>query len=997
MRIAPHFSAILFTFAFNYSALFAQTAASSSTFHVEKPVIVNFTQQADYERTHPVMLPKRFIEQGEDADKNFHPTFGPVPSDAKKFSIALPQIETRSISPEPKIVFDGIQDAGFLIPPDICGVAGETYVFETTNQQFNIYSKDGANVSTLSITNFFKPAKGNGYYDPHVLYDALRKRFLVCIDGFNSSGVGVLFVAVSKTSDPTGDWYVYGINGGFPAADLLDYPAMGYNEKWIVLTAHDFANSQFFHTTGIYTVSRDSVYKGKAITATRFTDGSVFGMVPVATQDSTVDDEYMVASSSSNVGGFGYIKLYTISGDIDTPAYAAHASIGVNHPWSNSTINAPQAGSGERLEVIDSRIENSLYLNGSIWFTHDVFVPAVGPTHSAVDWWQINPVNDSVKQFGRIEDPTGVNFYFYPSLGVNQDTDVMIGYSVSSPDIYPSSGYSFRQHSDLPNTMENGITFKDGQASYFKDFGSGRNRWGDFTFTAADPVDNSFWTFQEFAGTSNRWGTVIANAAGIACSGKPEAGIVTPLLDTVCFGSKANLSLVGNSSGVSGIDYNWQQSSDGITWSAAENSTDDNTLQTTQLYSTTYYRSIATCSNSGKSDTSAAKQVSVDGFIQPPTGKTICSPQIVTFTAKSNGTISWYPNLYSNNVIATGDTFVANVSSDTTFYASSGAKNFYSTGIMDSSKIGNYLPDVSKGLEFTALSDFILDSVYVYPKAAGNVTVNLMNSLGSIMVSTTTTIADSQVGRKTAIPLFYTIDGNSDYTLTAQGSTVKGLWFNQTGVSYPYTIPGIVQINRASDQSTSWYYFFYNWRISSGCGASKIPAHIDLDTVKLSITATNDSLCTGDLRSDTLTVSGAVSYSWQPGNVVGNMIIVSPTQTTTYTVTGIDSLGCIGTNEITVKVTDCTSGIKPVQALNNINVFPNPAQNLLNIQVGMPGSFSYSVSISNSLGINLISLSDVHFTTGKNFPVDISHLEAGIYYVTVESAGKKWIRTFNKL
>ena len=45
---------------------------------------------------------------------------------------------------------------------------------------------------------------------------------------------------------------------------------------------------------------------------------------------------------------------------------------------------------------------------------------------------------------------------------------------------------------------------KSGEASYFKDFGTGDNRWGDFTATVVDPVDDtSMWTIQEYAGENN--------------------------------------------------------------------------------------------------------------------------------------------------------------------------------------------------------------------------------------------------------------------------------------------------------------------------------------------------------------------------------------------------------------------------------------------------------------------------------------------------------------
>lgn len=63
-------------------------------------------------------------------------------------------------------------------------------------------------------------------------------------------------------------------------------------------------------------------------------------------------------------------------------------------------------------------------------------------------------------------------------------------------------------------------------------------------------------------------------------------------------------------------------------------------------------------------------------------------------------------------------------------------------------------------------------------------------------------------------------------------------------------------------------------------------------TVNVSLPA----ICAG--QSDTLTASGATAYNWSSGSSA-NPLIVSPTQTTTYTVTGTNT-GCVGTAEVIV-------------------------------------------------------------------------------------------------
>jgi hypothetical protein len=58
-------------------------------------------------------------------------------------------------------------------------------------------------------------------------------------------------------------------------------------------------------------------------------------------------------------------------------------------------------------------------------------------------------------------------------------------------------------------------------------------------------------------------------------------------------------------------------------------------------------------------------------------------------------------------------------------------------------------------------------------------------------------------------------------------------------------------------------------------------------------TVTNSTICVGG--STTITGTGAVSYTWMPGSLSGTSINVTPSVTTTYTVTGTNANGCVNT------------------------------------------------------------------------------------------------------
>jgi hypothetical protein len=68
----------------------------------------------------------------------------------------------------------------------------------------------------------------------------------------------------------------------------------------------------------------------------------------------------------------------------------------------------------------------------------------------------------------------------------------------------------------------------------------------------------------------------------------------------------------------------------------------------------------------------------------------------------------------------------------------------------------------------------------------------------------------------------------------------------------------------------------------------------------VTISASSTAICVG--KSDTLTASGASTYTWLPGGTTGNNLIVSPTVTTTYTVNAVDSTGCTSSTTITITV-----------------------------------------------------------------------------------------------
>jgi len=122
--------------------------------------------------------------------------------------------------------------------------------------------------------------------------------------------------------------------------------------------------------------------------------------------------------------------------------------------------------------------------------------------------------------------------------------------------------------------------------------------------------------------------------------------------------------------------------------------------------------------------------------------------------------------------------------------------------------------------------------------------------------------------------------------------------------------------------------FTYNWNNGGGSGSPvsvspvsnttyvvKVSDHcastatdnivVTVDPIAVvSANATPAAICSG--QSSVLSGSGAANYTWMPGNLSGNNISVSPSSTTTYSVTGTSNGGCTGTATVTINVTNIT-------------------------------------------------------------------------------------------
>ncbi len=208
------------------------------------------------------------------------------------------------------------------------------------------------------------------------------------------------------------------------------------------------------------------------------------------------------------------------------------------------------------------------------------------------------------------------------------------------------------------------------------------------------------------------------------------------------------------------------------------------------------------------------------------TGGSHAGPGVVNLAASasgSTGALDWYDQVSGGNLVNTGTTYSPSLTATTTFYVSHEVVHpLQHVGLTDNSAGGGYYTsNTDRRLYFDAMSDVVVKSVTIYANTAGNRDIEVLNSAGvSKGITTFNAVAGMNV-----VPLNFTLAADTGYSLKlGAGSANTDLFRNNTGVSYPYSVNGLVSITRSDAPSSpaDYYYYFYNWEVQApGCSSPR--------------------------------------------------------------------------------------------------------------------------------------------------------------------------------
>jgi hypothetical protein len=173
----------------------------------------------------------------------------------------------------------------------------------------------------------------------------------------------------------------------------------------------------------------------------------------------------------------------------------------------------------------------------------------------------------------------------------------------------------------------------------------------------------------------------------------------------------------------------------------------------------------------------------------------------------------------------------------------------------------------------------------------------------------------------------------------------------------------------------------YSLSGTNSCGTYSTTQTVAVLASTIVATSSSSAICVGN--SATLSASGATTYTWMPGNIVGTNAIVSPTANTIFSVSGTNSIGCIYNS--TTQATALTVNQKPtVNSTSNINYSVCPSTPVILNGVGA-NTYTWSGGVINGVAFPSQSSTSVYTVTGTNTLTGCTNVATAIVYVYLTS------------
>jgi hypothetical protein len=419
------------------------------------------------------------------AQANFYGPRAAKPISQALAPLAPPVIKTTN--------FNGHSATEGLRPPDTHGAIGANHFVQVTNSHIDMWGRGGSLAKSVTLATFF------GYtaetlFDPRVIYDSTWKRWIVTADAFaESATVQRFFIAVSKTSNPTGQFFMYNLNVNFFGNNnFWDFPQLGIDQDAVLFTANIF-NGTTPLGADFFAVAKARLYNGLGFSVPVFT-GLVGTLAPPIVRDQNASTFLIAAPPTGTT-----FSKYTVT-NTSRAGISLTGPVSITVPSYSVPPAAHQPGTTKLLDTSDSRFVNASTQSGNdLWQTHTI---ALG-SFPAPKFYRLNTSTNTVSQSG-FYFGSGTSDDFNASIAANDAGNCFVTWT--STDASAGTNAQVRLSGKL--SADAGIAAGSNaftSPTFYSASADNPERWGDYSAVTTDPSNAAIaWLVNE---------TVTANSA----------------------------------------------------------------------------------------------------------------------------------------------------------------------------------------------------------------------------------------------------------------------------------------------------------------------------------------------------------------------------------------------------------------------------------------------------------------------------------------------------
>jgi hypothetical protein len=406
-------------------------------------------------------------------------------------------------------------------PPDQGLCEGNGFVLEAVNSAYTIYRTNGTPIAgPFNVNDLFHRGGLQFTSDPRCYFDPTTNTWFATILFIaDDNASSTIDISVNRSGDPTTPWTTYSIDttdgantaNGCPC--FGDQPRLGIDAFNLYLSTDEFSIlGPQFNGAQLYAVAkRDLVGLKKRIHFAHFANPTIdgnqlFAIVPAITNGSA-DAEYFLNAldlnlDGSTVSGIG-VWAMTNRDEVGRGEAPTLSSVVIDSEGYAVPPSAVQKGSTHPLDSGDDRMQQTQFINGTIWGELTTALTLTGDStkRAAAAGFNVKPAlgeedalaSATMTRQGYVA--VRGNDVIYPAVQADKSGNAAMVVTISGAQRYPSAAYAVMGSG---RSAFGAVTVAAaGTGPYFvrpKQFG----RWGDYSWAQLDPATDTFWLATEY-------------------------------------------------------------------------------------------------------------------------------------------------------------------------------------------------------------------------------------------------------------------------------------------------------------------------------------------------------------------------------------------------------------------------------------------------------------------------------------------------------------------